>query len=132
MRISDWSSDVCSSDLEKVKQRPRCGEYPSRRHNVRFRQSCEPTVAVTASRYPARRDAKQQDQWDGKQRPTQIGHSELSPGRHLIHRTCSPTWSTHSAGFGASSAASSSRPTRSEDHKSELQFIMPISYSVFI
>src|SRR3546814_611059 len=78
---------------EKVKQRPRCGEYPSRRHNVRFRQSCEPTVTVTASRYPARRDAKQQDQWDGKQRPTQIGHSELSPGRNLIHRTCSPTWS---------------------------------------
>src|SRR3546814_17857285 len=72
---------------EKVKHRPRCGEYTSRRHNVRFRQSCEPTVAVTDYRYQARGDATQPEQWDGKQRPKETGTSEMSPGRKLIHRT---------------------------------------------
>src|SRR3546814_11337185 len=45
MRISDWSSDVCSSDLRPVArpagQRVRHAEMPGRRRRVLLGQSCE-------------------------------------------------------------------------------------------
>src|SRR3546814_2271542 len=78
MRISDWSSDVCSSDLIPLHQR--AGALRSRR--------------ADADRQPAYRDVR-------------------------INRAVHP--------FGVSR---SSAP-RSEEHTSELQSLMRISYAVF-
>src|SRR3546814_4750165 len=110
MRISDWSSDVCSSDLwSSFRPLPRCRARPDRlplpsalpiRHpvsdipkppSVRNRH---PTVQRVASAMP------QQDEARG------IAHAAHIP-------------------------ASSDRGGRSEEHTSELQSLMRISYAVF-
>src|SRR3546814_9247493 len=87
MRISDWSSDVCSSDLH-----PRSGPGRSR--------------AAAPS-------------------PTSIGRSPARPMRKNY-----PWASTHySSTRPARRTARRSR--RSEEHTSELQSLMRISYAVF-
>src|SRR3546814_9318880 len=43
MRISDWSSDVCSSDLRHRECRPRPSSRPRlRAHNARLRRAARP------------------------------------------------------------------------------------------
>src|SRR3546814_3445035 len=98
MRISDWSSDVCSSDLQssgcRIAHRDRLvGGYPR---------------AVD-------------------QRPIaqQIGSAERDP-RHL--RLCGPF---RQRGHAAPPSLASARSSRSEEHTSELQSLMRISYAVF-
>src|SRR3546814_2750130 len=88
MRISDWSSDVCSSDLRcssplnGVTQGSRSSSDPSGR---------TPTV-----------------------RPPTTGRRETTTGNRLFR-----------------ARAPSSASTRSEEHTSELQSLMRISYAVF-
>src|SRR3546814_6642562 len=87
MRISDWSSDVCSSDL--LAGRPR-------RHG----------------------DRGHLDQRLDRHRRQQGGHARrhpLDPQRHHPHRP----------------AAADPPGGRSEEHTSELQSLMRISYAVF-
>src|SRR3546814_1134348 len=87
MRISDWSSDVCSSDLGDARGRPegwtRCGRYRLR--------------AVPAPRRPFRAAAPAFPASD-------------PPLRHDRSRAAE---------------------NRSEEHTSELQSLMRISYAVF-
>src|SRR3546814_9504616 len=95
MRISDWSSDVCSSDL-----RVECRQAGARSEDRRSgRQECE------GNREPRREIPKlgrKRDQ--SRERDGKMGRSVGSgPGR------CA----------------------RSEEHKSELQSLMRISYAVF-
>src|SRR3546814_2849362 len=94
MRISDWSSDVCSSDLHKLGI------------DVCRKSSCQHTGA-----------------------------------RH--HHRCTDTWIGHAqqrlqAAAGATTAHATveeqrldRRGFRSEEHTSELQSLMRISYAVF-
>src|SRR3546814_6795911 len=90
MRISDWSSDVCSSDL-------------LRRGAVRTRTGAS-GAAVRYTATPDRRGAP--------------AHRKRSRGPP-VRRSCTP----------------GPRPTqsdhRSEEHTSELQSLMRISYAVF-
>src|SRR3546814_5390064 len=89
MRISDWSSDVCSSDLSRV--RPLCGP---------FTLPCRHSRLWTAS--PGQR------------------FSDI-PDRHgPVHA------SDRHVGGGKPNGRS-----RSEEHTSELQSLMRISYAVF-
>src|SRR3546814_4391691 len=84
MRISDWSSDVCSSDL--------CRDRLGLRGDGRGRQA----------------GAWQRDEHDVRRRPRGQGrpHARVAPrGRR--------------------------RTSRSEEHTSELQSLMRISYAVF-
>src|SRR3546814_10427796 len=102
MRISDWSSDVCSSDLEgrrlpKLRRFPR--ELPkSGKHNLRQNTATTGNPAVAQGTPVAARR-----------------YFEASKGR---------TSTMHSNPVHA-------RKSRSEEHTSELQSLMRISYAVF-
>src|SRR3546814_4789112 len=87
MRISDWSSDVCSSDL-------------------RTRPAGWSGLASTWHP-PSRRSFSRV-------------HQDKSGAKHCWHSAFLPC-----AGYGARSAG------RSEEHTSELQSLMRISYAVF-
>src|SRR3546814_7882656 len=95
MRISDWSSDVCSSDLSTISSPVHAGRR---------------TPGSTASRFTRRRAI------------CQCSFFRQTP-------ICGPT--------NGAAALSADRPsfwrswTRSEEHTSELQSLMRISYAVF-
>src|SRR3546814_7024126 len=98
MRISDWSSDVCSSDLaDREQQQP-----PLRAAGV-----------MAAERVQARRRLRGRVRREG-----------IEPGFEPAQ---------HRGGLGRERAAAARRPVivRSEEHTSELQSLMRISYAVF-
>src|SRR3546814_2755032 len=101
MRISDWSSDVCSSDL------------PSRPgHGVRC---CPHTPAIPREKkgdFAARTQAE--DRRDDDASSQRAGDRAMG----AAHRRTAPPRRT-------------GRSARSEEHTSELQSLMRISYAVF-
>src|SRR3546814_7538262 len=98
MRISDWSSDVCSSDLSLAASSPR---------GV-FRSPLQPVRSTHAHGRPTRR--------------------VLSAS----HRRCAPASTNGSASLSRDPRpAPVARACRSEEHTSELQSLMRISYAVF-
>src|SRR3546814_6849830 len=119
MRISDWSSDVCSSDL-----------LPLRRSGYRDRRHADPEGHLYQYRPRL-----------GESRSAQI----REPGRvrylplpqHAPHRVRERAASMHRA--ASRSRRNDTRPERdprqaaerSEEHTSELQSLMRISYAVF-
>src|SRR3546814_5257706 len=96
MRISDWSSDVCSSDLSIRKTRVSNARLPG----LMFWTSIRATALVP-------RDSIS----------TTIGDTRIASAGVTINAS-------------AASAANSAR-ARSEEHTSELQSLMRISYAVF-
>src|SRR3546814_6180255 len=109
MRISDWSSDVCSSDLEEV------GKL-----EAKVKSFCAiPQVLAFLKDYIvfAEKDEElhkyilRQHQTDAVQ--ATVGRA-LDPGRSR-----GLVWHTQGSG------------KRSEEHTSELQYLMRISYAVF-
>src|SRR3546814_9528469 len=94
MRISDWSSDVCSSDLSRTDHYP-VGADAAHRSGDRRRDQIAPARTPSA---PA-------------------GHAleaaDADLGRHTRNRL------------------SLEQQVRSEEHTSELQSLMRISYAVF-
>src|SRR3546814_6587666 len=115
MRISDWSSDVCSSDLPDAKRGAR-GAARERRE-CSDSEELRPAVAGGAGRlYRESGQARQQlflaDAADQRRRPVF--------GSHLSGRR------------GAQCRQGGEIPCRrSEEHTSELQSLMRISYAVF-
>src|SRR3546814_2674854 len=103
MRISDWSSDVCSSDLEEQARRPGPADRrdPRRGHQQRL------PVAGGARAAGVRAAARGVDD-DPRPGPGLLD-------RHRVHH--------QPPGVGAR--------RRSEEHTSELQSLMRISYAVF-
>src|SRR3546814_3169116 len=108
MRISDWSSDVCSSDLKEVARgtarpgrtrvrRARAWRHRLRGKLLRFRSPARPTPA------PGWRAAVVRSH-RGRQRGPRGTAPLATPGRSA---------------------------RRSEEHTSELQSLMRISYAVF-
>src|SRR3546814_10611187 len=93
MRISDWSSDVCSSDLGGI----------------------EPSGAgtVTPGRRPVRRRLK-----TPLRQPASLPHEDMSM-THDFHPTMLREYDIRGI------------VGRSEEHTSELQSLMRISYAVF-
>src|SRR3546814_3835031 len=117
MRISDWSSDVCSSDLAN-------GSQAARLHPAGGRRACGPGYGSDASGRSGSR------------------HSDVSGGsgrRHSHVATTAmqamPVAAIHRRGAVSSmitpQAAMASVAIRSEEHTSELQSLMRISYAVF-
>src|SRR3546814_5536445 len=94
MRISDWSSDVCSSDLHLYR--------PTTSHTL--------TVDLIRSLRGCNTTPPRSPPWR-----TYPPHHPSSRRHHLR----------------APSSAGQSCPTRSEEHTSELQSLMRISYAVF-
>src|SRR3546814_2002799 len=101
MRISDWSSDVCSSDLGGEG----CGDLA--RH--------VPGLAHADADHAAAA---------GEQQPAGAGKVAVEPGADGVQP----------AGLGVEDAAAAGGQrciVRSEEHTSELQSLMRISYAVF-
>src|SRR3546814_3575306 len=136
MRISDWSSDVCSSDLSWPPQGT-WGVAAHDPHNALFRQG---------ERHDGRRGGTEVAQRDAPLRRTlftaacgvakEISSAEnrtgdhvrsiSSPGPYRIgDRRIERSWAPFRT------AARGERRTRSEEHTSELQSLMRISYAVF-
>src|SRR3546814_6749974 len=103
MRISDWSSDVCSSDLVLTEQRVR----------TRAVRGEEIEVAVIVEIDPARL-ARRAAGSDG--------------GEVLADEAAAALIAEQKVGFGCLGGAGIER---SEEHTSELQSLMRISYAVF-
>src|SRR3546814_3071724 len=112
MRISDWSSDVCSSDLacDNQDQAAGSGDQPS------FRQ-----------------ELLECDQHGQKCDPREVHHAPHEQQRHQ-----QPT-AAHAIGAVKNAHAQRAGPAwpivaaqeRSEEHTSELQSLMRLSYAVF-
>src|SRR3546814_4745365 len=106
MRISDWSSDVCSSDLhgETVTRAPLAEAVPLP-HSLTAPRFSWPATPGPATPVP---EAAHVDH-HAAQRPD-LRHGDCRPGRRQAE------------GFGS---------RRSEEHPSELQSLMRFSYAVF-
>src|SRR3546814_5186327 len=112
MRISDWSSDVCSSDLGATLDRPKHAALPNQDASPSF----SPTVTSGI-------------------RP----QLSASGGRHIPIRTGArsdnllslPRHDKAAGRAGGLLSEGGRSGTRSEEHTSELQSLMRISYAVF-
>src|SRR3546814_3136911 len=97
MRISDWSSDVCSSDLAAL-MAPTAESWPA---------------AAPRSRLTARDGTARRSTGRGARRRRTAGRARRSPPSR------------------SSRAPHNRARSRSEEHTSELQSLMRISYAVF-
>src|SRR3546814_8293667 len=103
MRISDWSSDVCSSDLGAAAASTRAGAGSGRNAGARRQPAALPGPEVRPARHSA----------------TTTAVARRAPRRDLC-RYRRPARLVGTA-----------RGARSEEHTSELQSLMSISYAVF-
>src|SRR3546814_7946314 len=114
MRISDWSSDVCSSDLREQADRIRdARERQAREKQVRERQA--PRVVggnLQRNRTDDRRDNEHRD------RTPRVVGGDLQRNRVNDRRD-------------DERRARQRIDERSEEHTSELQSLMRLSYAVF-
>src|SRR3546814_1601696 len=120
MRISDWSSDVCSSDL------PHC------LRGVTDKVKKGPSTASLWSIIDL--SGRTSTSWltllSSRREPSLLGHWHKLDGasghQGGIH------FHKHGTARGrATEAGLEQRPARSEEHTSELQSLMRISYAVF-
>src|SRR3546814_10108007 len=120
MRISDWSSDVCSSDLpsrcavQSIALPPSRNRPPARSVRYRRRSLPPPFPAASVRAAPHCRSAAARP-LSGVRRSSDIPPAPrpraVPPARHSV-----PTRNVR---------------RRSEEHTSELQSLMRISYAVF-
>src|SRR3546814_7604925 len=112
MRISDWSSDVCSSDLVAYRDHADGRHRAADRAALRDARSrgCHAALSVAVAADLARQSGR-------RRRPCRIRAGRGGGGMAARLR--------RSGGAGAGDA------NRSEEHPSELQSLMRISYAVF-
>src|SRR3546814_6267755 len=108
MRISDWSSDVCSSDLgAPARSRKRAHPVALPAKNLRC-TAPDPVAHMRGST------------------TNRVPLVLRSPGQASKH-----TWSARHPARSEAMASENSIQRRSEEHTSELQSLMRISYAVF-
>src|SRR3546814_3862105 len=123
MRISDWSSDVCSSDLRdgrlgrQRQTRPAFPGYPGKRHGL-------PARTGTRAAPPSQGGRCAGAGSNGEDGPS-LESTSYTVAREIFRarkmpRRAEPQRHHHQC-----------HPRRSEEHTSELQSLMPISYAVF-
>src|SRR3546814_10580280 len=114
MRISDWSSDVCSSDLD--------ADDAHDQEGAEARQILLGRIAIKAEAKEGRRgrEESRRDRRGGKgqedRRHRQAHHRGINPEQRLC---------------GAGRELVDAKAQRSEEHTSELQSLMRSSYAVF-
>src|SRR3546814_4509750 len=117
MRISDWSSDVCSSDLDRQRRRRLAGQHRvrevPRRHQRGHPDRLPPQLDLGIRQ--VRGDAHDVG-------PLGPLGEVLGEGGAVIDLA---------ARFGERLALLQGHDARSEEHTSELQSLMRISYAVF-
>src|SRR3546814_8636315 len=118
MRISDWSSDVYSSDLERAQQ-----------HRVGNQTDVEvwreAFIKIASSRFQTGRVAPTK----GRNR-YKLTLSELLK-THIFRETINGKYISTDADEGSYDRSTGEILGRSEEHTSELQTLMRISYAVF-
>src|SRR3546814_1148815 len=117
LRISDWSSDVCSSDLLPT-ARPPDGARERRAASAHWR--------------PVRRPRRQGAQRKGGRGTARMGRPRRPygcPAADALRRAAAAR--RHSPGGDRKAQPAARRRARSEEHTSELQSLMRISYAVF-
>src|SRR3546814_5223175 len=116
MRISDWSSDVCSSDLVEARRAPVAPAVDADVH--------APDGAVAGPGQAA-----------DHQRAAPVGHRRLRAGagddRLHVHQPGEAPRLAVGQQVGVLRGLLAVVPGRSEEHTSELQSLMRISYAVF-
>src|SRR3546814_5792814 len=114
MRISDWSSDVCSSDLARVDLQFMIKRAADRRHHV------------DALTFGLRRLGRDWRHISVRPLPAERLHLAFieDVGEHRLGIGDTPR-------FGDLARLFDSRLGRSEEHTSELQSLMRTSYAVF-
>src|SRR3546814_4142704 len=109
MRISDWSSDVCSSDLRRSYSAP--GRGQGNALSGRLRRIRAPESRTIGA--------------DGSRPRTASG------GAREVAGLCRPKQRTSQHCQASAIARNGACEDRSEEHTSELQSLMRISYAVF-
>src|SRR3546814_9757287 len=119
MRISDWSSDVCSSDLGRKRLCRDVGQSPARAG-----EHCQRKAVPAGNRGSANAGGRRVGQATGP--PTRLVGTwrPLSSQEYLQEDGCPRPR------LGRRRRAKA-RSGRSEEHTSELQSLMRISYAVF-
>src|SRR3546814_6744799 len=123
MRISDWSSDVCSSDLNVVRphDEPVTWSLDRVAPTVGAHQAAK--FAIAPRGVPEEQLYRQQWHVLGRRQgdtpPVFVEHEYLSDENLLNLQTFPRSWYLHGIRM------------RSEEHTSELQSLMRISYAVF-
>src|SRR3546814_9628232 len=120
MRISDWSSDVCSSDLVSLRQ-PRASSSTS----IASPSRTEPRSGATYEDIPNDHASPELRACDDPIRALPASHRS----RHGVGPCCPTTGGPQPE--PRSPPDVSRRQKRSEEHTSELQSLMRISYAVF-
>src|SRR3546814_3680683 len=114
MRISDWSSDVCSSDLDADQRADQDRLHEDqRRHDQRHQHHIIDD-----------RERRRLPRGGAHDTPRLSAPSSSANGRRLSTRS-------HTAMTAIMIGMPSNRPGRSEEHTSELQSLMRTSYAVF-
>src|SRR3546814_1724339 len=114
MRISDWSSDVCSSDLQRQINYTRSNESEADRIGIR---------TMARSGYDPEAMAQMFERMQALERSNQGGAKQRTPDYLRSH----PVTTTRIAEAKTRAA----KMERSEEHTTELQSLMRISYAVF-
>src|SRR3546814_1852917 len=143
MRISDWSSDVCSSDLRPPPPAARAATDRHAARPTRRRRPCRRAGSCACVDYPAVPTSTQEPAM--QTRPLGRTGLEIAPlvlGGNVFGWTLDEAASFDildafvEHGFNAIDTADSYSTwvpgnRRSEEHTSELQSLMRISYAVF-
>src|SRR3546814_3094655 len=121
MRISDWSSDVCSSDL-----------HPQSQELLGYRRIRQRDPALQALVDEPSRGLEDLVGLGSLVATATIAHVQRGQGRRRRHeRAPEPGGIARRRGGTPQRSGQGSSTTRSEEHTSELQSLMRISYAVF-
>src|SRR3546814_3411173 len=123
MRISDWSSDVCSSDLRRFGAQETFLVRVQNSHKAAFGNVQTFPQQVDADKHIIHSQTQIADKLDTLQR-FDIGVHVADLDARLMHELCEIF--RHAFGKRGDKGA-----IRSEEHTSELQSLMRISYAVF-
>src|SRR3546814_4182748 len=135
MRISDWSSDVCSSDLSSGVESPspRLRQTEDRYHESHRHNSegiPQTGIRVPCPRYDILADKREE--------PAKIARSDMVGDRHgTVANSGRKQFGEKRGSRTISRSGKGAQPQdgedddRSEEHTSELQSLMRISYAVF-
>src|SRR3546814_10785276 len=141
MRSSDWSSDVCSSDLWHLHLQPGQRQQPDVGGAERIRRQClvslERGVALVGHAdlaLPVLIQTFDSSNANGRGNPA-VFFRRCAVGRGYVpDGSCSRRAAPHTAGRGYAPDARGSKAVggvRSEEHTSELQSLMRNSYALF-
>src|SRR3546814_10276113 len=122
MRISDWSSDVCSSDLLDLAVDGRCQR--DRRHrvgNIFGRDGLDESMGKTNFVAHGRTERNRPQEFHKLGRPHDGKGGRTGLDELFLRKLCAKI----------SAVLEPVRSHRSEEHTSELQSLMRISYAVF-